>query len=66
LNQAANDVITSYNVLADMLESIEDFVKCLRIYTEMSQPMPKVDEIIVKLMVEVISMLTLVIEKLKK
>jgi hypothetical protein len=66
LNQAANDVITSYDILADMLESIEDFVKCLRIYTETSQPMPKVDEIMAKLMVEVISMLILVTGKLKK
>ena len=66
LNQTANDVITSYEVLAEMLESIEYFVKRLRIYTETSHSMPEVDEILVKLMVELISTLTLVIGKLRK
>ena len=66
LNQAANSVITSYDVLVDMVESIEHFVKRLRIYTETSHSMPEVDEIMVKLMVEVISTLTLVTGKLKK
>jgi len=66
LNQTANDVITSYEVLAEMLESIEYFVKRLRIYTETSHSMPEVDEVLVKLMVELISTLTLVIGKLKK
>ena len=49
-----------------MVESIEHFVKRLRIYTETSHSMPEVDEIMVKLMVEVISTLTLVTGKLKK
>jgi len=66
MNQAANGVITSYDSLTDMLESIEHFVKRLKIYTETSQPMPSVDEIIVNLMVELISMLVLVTQKLKK
>ena len=66
LNQAANGVITSYDVLADMLESIELFVKRLRKYTETSHSMPEVDEIMVKLMVELISTLALVTGKLKK
>ena len=66
LNQAANGVITSCDVLADMLETIEHFVNRLRIYTETSHSMPAVDEIVVKLMVELISTLTLVTRKLKK
>ena len=66
LNQVANDIITSYDVLADMLESIEHFVNRLRMYTETSHSMPEVDEIVVKLMVELISTLTLVTRKLKK
>ena len=65
-NQAANGVITSYEVLADMLESIEHFLNRLRIYTETSHSMPVVDEIVVKLMVELISALALVTGKLKK
>ena len=66
LNQTANGVITSYEVLADLLESIEFFVKRLRKYTEMSHSMPEVDEVLVKLMEELISMLVLVTGKLKK
>jgi len=66
LNQTANGVITSYAVLADMLESIELFVKRLRKYTETSHSMPEVDEVLVKLMAELISTLVLVTGKLKK
>ena len=66
LSQAANGVITSCDVLANMLESIEHIVKRLRIYTETSHSMPAVDEIVVKLMVELISALAVVAQKLKK
>jgi len=66
LNQAANCVITSCDVLANMLESIEHFINRLRIYTVTSHSMPAVDEIVVKLMVELISVLALVTRKLKK
>jgi hypothetical protein len=66
MNQAANGVITSYDALTDMLESIEYFVKRLKIYTETSQPMPSVDEIVINMMVELISMLVLVAQKLRK
>jgi hypothetical protein len=65
-NQAANGVITSYEVLADMLESIEHFLNRLRIYTETSHSMPVVDNVVVKLMVELLSLLALVTGKLKK
>ena len=66
MNQAANGVITSCDALADMLESIEHFVNRLRIYTETCHSVPAVDEIVVKLMVELISALALVTRKLKK
>ncbi len=49
-----------------MLESIEIFISRLRIYAEMPHSMPAVDEIVVKLMVELISTLALVTRKLKK
>jgi len=65
-NQAANGVITSCDVLADMLQSIECFVNRLRIYTEASHSMPAVEEIVVKLLVELISTLALVTRNLKK
>ena len=49
-----------------MLESIEHFINRLRIYAETSHSIPAVDEIVVKLMVELISTLALVTQKLKK
>jgi len=64
VTQAANGVITSYDALADMLESIEHFVNCLKIFTQ--TPMHAFDEIVVKLMVELITTLALTTEKLKK
>jgi len=66
VNQAASGVITSCDALADMLESIQYFISRLRLYAKTSHSMPAVDEIIVKLMVELISTLALVTQKLKK
>jgi len=65
VNQAANGVITSCDALADMLESIEHLVNRLRIHTEASHS-PAVDEVVVKLMVELISALARVARKLKE
>jgi len=59
-------VITSCDALADMLEFIQYFIDRLREYAETSDPMPAVDKIVVKLMVELISTLALVTQKLKK
>ena len=59
-------MITSCDALADMLESIQYFISRLRMYVETSDSMPAVDEIVVKLMVELISTLALVTQKLKK
>jgi len=56
----------SFDALAEMLESIEYFIGRLRKYSETSHSMPVVDEIVVKLMMELISTLTLVTRKLKK
>ena len=66
LDQAANGVITSCDALAEMLESIEHFINRLRIYAATPHSMRAVDEIVVKLMVELISTLALVTRKLKK
>jgi hypothetical protein len=49
-----------------MLESIEHFINRLRIYAETSHSMSAVDGIVVKLMVELISTLALVTQKLKE
>ena len=53
-------------MLAEILESIEHFINRLRIYVETSHSMLAVDEMVVKLMVELISTLALVTRKLKK
>ena len=66
VNQAANGVITSCDSLAEILKSIEHFINRLRIYAETSHSMAAVDEVVVKLMVELISTLALVTRKLKK
>ena len=49
-----------------MLESMEHFIRRLRMYAEMPHTMSAVDEVVVKLMVELISTLALVTRKLKK
>jgi hypothetical protein len=65
VTQVANGVIASHNTLADIFESIEHFVNCLEIYTQIT-PMYELDEIVVKLMVELITTLVLTTEKLRK
>ena len=49
-----------------MLESIGHFINRLRIYAATSHSIPEVDEVVVKLMVELISTLALVTRKLEK
>ena len=66
VNQAANGIITSFDVLAEMLEKIEYFMSRLRIYAETPHPMPALDAIVVELMVELITMLALMTRKLKR
>ena len=62
-NQAANGVISSSDVLADILESIERFVNRLQQFTQCS-PTPAMDEVLIKLIVELISTLARVTGKL--
>jgi hypothetical protein len=63
--QVSNGVISSFDILAELLESIEYFVGRLKIYTRIS-PTPELDKIIVKLIVELISTLALVTKKLAR
>jgi hypothetical protein len=65
VNQAANGILSSCEELADLLESVEIFVHRLKIYTRIS-PTPAMDEVLVKLFVELISTLALVTRKLKQ
>jgi hypothetical protein len=65
VNQTAKGVISSCDTLVDLLESIEHFIGRLKIYTEIP-PTPVVDEIVIKILVELIATLALVTEELKK
>jgi len=63
--QAAKGVDASYSALVDLLESIEHFLKRLSIYTNIS-PTPAMDEIVVKIMVELLSTLALATKEVKQ
>jgi len=63
--QAAKGVDASYGALVDLLESIEHFLKRLSIYTNIS-PTPAMDEIVVKIMVELLSTLALATKEVKQ
>jgi hypothetical protein len=63
--QSAKGIISNCDALVDLLESIEYFLNRLHIYTGIS-PAPAIDEIMVKIFVELISTLALVTEGLKQ
>ena len=63
--QAAKGIISNCDALIDLLESIEHFLNRLDIYTRIPAT-PAMDEIVVKILVELISTLGLVTEELKQ
>ena len=63
--QAARGIITNCDALVDLLESVEHFLNRVDIYTRVP-PTPAIDEIVVKILVELISTLGLVTEELKQ
>jgi hypothetical protein len=63
--QVAKDVNTSYDALADLFESIERFINRLDIYTRVPST-GALTEMIVKIMVELISTITLVTKQIKQ
>jgi hypothetical protein len=65
LNQSANGEISNFDALVDWLESIENFIGRLSVYTDKNLP-PAMVEIVVKIMEELISTLALVTKKLKE
>jgi len=64
VNQAAKGTISSGDALVDLLESIEQFVNRLDLYTRIPLT-PAMVEIVVKIMVELLSTLALVTKELK-
>ena len=63
--QTAKGMISNCDALIDLLESIEHFLNRLDIYTRIP-PAPAMDEIVVKILVELISTFGLVTEELKQ
>jgi hypothetical protein len=63
--QTTKGVISSCGALVDLLEAIEHFVNRLNIYTQIP-PTPAVDEMVVKILVELLSILALVTEELNQ
>ena len=64
-NQAANGVISSFDALVDLLESIEQFTNRLGIYTQIPLT-PTMVEVVVKIIAELISILAMVTKELKQ
>lgn len=63
--QTANGIISTCDALVDLLEAIESFVNRLDIYTQISST-PAIDEIVIKIFVELLSTLAQVTERLKQ
>jgi len=61
----ANGVTASYDAIVELLESIEHFLKRLDIYTRIP-PTPAVDDILAKIMVELVSTLALATAELRQ
>ena len=63
--QSAKGMISNCDALIDLLESIGHFVNRLDIYTRIP-PTPAMDEIVAKILVELINTLAVVTERLKQ
>ena len=65
VNQAAKDELDSYDALVDLLESTEHFLNRLDIYTRIPAT-AAMDEIVVKIMVELLTTLALATKEVKQ
>lgn len=65
MNQVAKGVVSGLDALIDLLESIESFLSRLDIYARLP-PNPETDEVMVKIMVELLSTLALATKELKQ
>lgn len=63
--QTASDVSASYDALVELFECIGNFLKRLRIYTDLSLS-PSMTDIIVKILVELLSVLALATKQTKQ
>jgi hypothetical protein len=65
VSQAAGGVSSSYDALLDLFECLGNFLKRLEIYTTMS-PTPIMTDVIVKIMVELLSVLALATKQIEQ
>ena len=63
--QAASGVSSSYDALVDLFECVGNFLKRIRIYTDVAMS-PSMTEIIVKIMVELLSVFSLATKQIKQ
>jgi hypothetical protein len=63
--QAAKDVQASQDTLLDIFEHVENFFRRLEVYAEVP-PTPEMIDIIVKIMVEVLSILAIATKEIKQ
>jgi hypothetical protein len=63
--KAAKGVNTNYNEIVDLFESIEHLLKPLDIYVHISST-PAMDDMVIKIMVELLSTLTLTTKEFKQ
>jgi len=59
-------VKASYDALVEVFECIENFVRRLIIYTKIDRPTPAMTEVVIKIMVELISVLALVTKQINQ
>ena len=64
--QAAKGVSTSYDALIDLFERFEQYLGRLRIYTEVPSALGDMGEILVKIMVELIGVLSLATQQIRQ
>ena len=63
--QAADGVSSSYDALVDLFECIGNFLKRLRIYTDVPMS-PSMTDIIIKIMAELLSVFALATKQIKQ
>ena len=64
-SQAARDIRTSYDIIADVFEYIVDFFRRLELYLEVS-PTNEMKNIIAKMLVEVLSILAIATKEINQ
>jgi hypothetical protein len=65
VSQAFNGITTDLDVLVDLLESVENFLSRLIIYTKVP-PTPALTEIVEKIMVKLLSILALATKQIRQ